>query len=88
MHPVEIILIIRFLILLIVITIAWFFDRKINHYLDGVTMFKPSWYYRVFNFKSKSSATIFAVIVFIIFPELLMTYAVGYIIKRKQLGKK
>lgn len=88
MHPVEIILITRFLILLIVMVIAGIFDRKINHYLDGVTMFKPSWYYRVFNFKSKSSATIFAIIVFIIFPELLMTYVAGYIIKRRQLGTK
>ena len=88
MHPVEIILIIRFLILLVVMTIAVIFDRKINKYPDGVTMFKPSWYYRVFNFKSKSSATIFAIIMFIIFPELLMTYVAGYIIKRKQLGVK
>ena len=77
-----------FLILLIVITIAGIFDKKINHYFDDVTMFKPSWYYRVFNFKSKSSATIFAIIMFIIFPELLMTYVVGYIIKRKQLEVK
>lgn len=88
MHPVEIILIIRFLILLIVITIAGILDRKINHYFDDVTMFKPSWYYRVFNFKSKSSATVFAIIVFVIFPEFLMTYAIAYIIKIKQLGVK
>ena len=88
MHPVEIILIIRFLVLLIVMTIAGIFDRKINRYLDGVTMFKASCYYRVFNFKSKSSATVFAIVVFIIFPELLMTYVAGYIIKRRQLGTK